>query len=501
MLSGIPFIYGKGENGMFKSVFAKYVSTFMVIILVSFTIIALAISTTVNDYAESAKMEIMENAAHSSAKYIEGEIKRSQTEDLGQTVELEKDDIRAMLTAVSSSSEDLTLLITDRAGAVILAEGVDREQAEKTEAVVPEELMNEIIAGNDVSKSSELKNMFNSPRYIYAAPVIEEGGEVCGTVFVCAQTGMLGELLNTILKTIVVSILLVFLATLIAVFIVTDRITTPLKEIGRAAKSFAAGKFDVRVPVRGQDEIAEVAVAFNNMAESLNNYDKMRNTFMSNVSHDLRTPMTSISGFVDGILDGVIPPEKQEYYLQIVSSEVKRLSRLVSTLLDISRIQAGERKFTMTHFDICEMGREIIISFEQKINEKHLDVDFEVDDDNMTVSADRDAIYQIFYNLCDNAVKFASEGGKFKVEIKKLKGKKVLVSVFKEGQGIAEEDMPYVFDRFYKSDKSRGLNKTGAGLGLFISKTIVEAHGEKIWVESEYGNSCCFNFTLSQDQK
>jgi signal transduction histidine kinase len=245
--------------------------------------------------------------------------------------------------------------------------------------------------------------------------------------------------------------------------------------------------------------VAELATAFNHMAESLNNYDEMRNTFMSNVSHDLRTPMTSISGFIDGILDGVIPPEKHEYYLQLVSTEVKRLSRLVASLLDLSRIQAGERKFSMAPFDVCEMGREILISFENKINEKQLDVSFECDEDKMSVLADRDAIYQVFYNLCDNAVKFSSEGGLLRISLRKLKNRKILVSVYNEGQGISEEDLPRVFDRFYKSDKSRGLNKSGVGLGLFISKTITEAHGEKIWADSELGRYCCFNFTLSAE--
>jgi signal transduction histidine kinase len=206
--------------------------------------------------------------------------------------------------------------------------------------------------------------------------------------------------------------------------------------------------------------------------------------------------MTSISGFVDGILDGVIPPEKQSYYLGIVSNEVKRLSRLVASLLELSRIQAGERKFTPVPFDICEMSRQIVISFEKNIEDKKLEVEFDCDRDNMTAIADRDAIYQVLYNLCDNAMKFSREGGLFKLSVRSLKNKKLLISVYNEGQGISDADLPYVFERFYKSDKSRGLNKTGVGLGLFISKTIVESHGEKIWAESEKDNYCRFNFTL-----
>ena len=265
--------------------------------------------------------------------------------------------------------------------------------------------------------------------------------------------------------------------------------------MSRAAKQYAAGKFDVRVPVRGSDEIAELAMAFNNMANSLATVEDQRRSFLANVSHDLRTPMTTIAGFIDGILDGAIPPEKQPYYLELIAGEVRRLSRLVASLLDISRIQAGDRKFTMTAFDICEMARQILISFEQRIDEKQLNIEFECDRDNMTVYADRDAIHQVLYNICDNAVKFTNPGGLYRINIT-AHDKKTYVSVFNEGQGIPEAELPYVFDRFYKSDKSRGLDKTGVGLGLYITKTIMDAHNEEIWVKSVWGEYCEFVFTL-----
>ena len=413
-------------------------------------------------------------------------------------METEQTDIETMLSVVSSNSEDITVLLCDNEGDILLAVGSDRREV-SAEASIPKTLMDEVNGGNAISQAEQLSGVFEKPHYLYAVPVYNEFNSVCGTVFVCASSVMLTDLLEIIIQTIVIASLWVLIAALIAVYFISDKVIGPLKEISKAAKSFAAGKFDVRVRVRGGGEVAELAVAFNNMAESLNNYDTMRNTFMSNVSHDLRTPMTSISGFIDGILDGVIPPEKHRYYLQLVSEEVKRLSRLVASLLDLSRIQAGERKFTMAPFDICEMGRQILISFEQKICDKNLAVEFECDEEHMDVVADRDAIYQIFYNLCDNAVKFASEGGAFRIGIRKLKSRKVLVTVYNEGQGISEADLPYVFERFYKSDKSRGLNKSGVGLGLFIAKTIVDAHEEKIWVESEYGKNCRFNFTLTAE--
>jgi signal transduction histidine kinase len=182
-----------------------------------------------------------------------------------------------------------------------------------------------------------------------------------------------------------------------------------------------------------------------------------------------------------------------------VSKEVHRLSRLVSSLLDLSRIQAGDRKFVMKSFDICEMARLILISFEKQIDEKRLEVEFECENDRMQVLADRDAIHQVFYNVCDNAVKFAEDGGKFRISVRRAKGRKVHVSIYNEGQGISPADINYVFERFYKSDKSRGLNKNGTGLGLFISKTIIESHNEQIWVESEYGKNCCFTFSLESE--
>ncbi len=481
---------------MFKSVFAKYISAFMFIILLSFTVIIVIIGSIIASYSEQAKTDIMETAARSSATFLEGKLEGDDAPELAVLVHNEAEDIHTMLSVVSSNSDDVTVLITDNSGRILLEAGHDREEISEGFSI-PKTLMDEVNNGSVVFEKAVNYSIFSQTQAVYAVPVYNDYNSVCGTVFVCASSMMLTELLEVIIKAVVVAILWVLLAALIAVYFISDRVISPLKEISYAAKKFASGKFDTRVPVRGSDEVSELAVAFNNMAESLDNYDMMRNTFMSNVSHDLRSPMTSISGFVDGILDGVIPPEKHEYYLQIVSAEIKRLSRLVASLLDLSRIQAGERKFTMAPFDICEMGREILISFEQKINDKKLEVEFDTDDDRMTVVADRDAIYQIVYNLCDNAVKFALEGGVLSLKIQKLKGRKALVSVYNEGQGIAEADIPYVFERFYKSDKSRGLNKSGVGLGLFISKTIIEAHGEKIWVESDFGEDCCFYFTLS----
>ena len=313
----------------------------------------------------------------------------------------------------------------------------------------------------------------------------------------------MANLVDAMTNAILVASLWLMLASLIAVYFITEMITQPLRQMSRAAKKMAVGKFDTRIAVRGKDEVAELAESFNHMADSLENLETMRNNFMANVSHDLRTPMTTISGFIDNILVGAIPPEEQPHYLGIIKEEVRRLSRLVSSLLDISRLQAGDRKLTMSSFDICEMARLILISFEQKIDEKKLDVDFICDNDRIFVKADRDSIYQVLYNICDNAVKFSSNGAKYEIKIELCEGtkpRKVLVSVFNQGEGISEEDIPYVFERFYKADKSRGIDKKGVGLGMFISKTIIDAHGEQISVKSKKNEHCKFSFTLPLDE-
>lgn len=320
-----------------------------------------------------------------------------------------------------------------------------------------------------------------------------------GALIVCYSAGTPNDLTVNTVKTIVLASLWVMIASFVAVYFITEKIVSPIKQMTYATRNFAKGKFDVKIPVVGEDEIAELATAFNSMADSLANYEYTRSSFLANVSHDLRTPMTSIAGFIDGILEGAIPPEKQPYYLGIIGQEVKRLSRLVSSLLDISRMESGNRKFEKTPFDICEMARIILLSFEAKIDSKKLDVEFDAPEDKLIVYSDKDAINQVLYNICDNAVKFSKDGGKYRISITEEQTK-VVVKIYNEGVGISAEDIPHVFDRFYKSDKSRGLDKTGVGLGLYICKTIMDNLGEDISVSSRQGEYCEFTIKLTKQK-
>ncbi len=371
-----------------------------------------------------------------------------------------------------------------------------------SQTMIPEDIAKVLATGEEVNQVSNMGGILKRPCVFTANPVMinhsgNKGDEYIGAVVVAMFDTDTDNSLHSTIMTLIMATLWIMLASLIAIYIMSEKLTTPIRKMNDAAKKMSKGKFDTKIEVRGRDEIAELSKSFNEMSESLGNLEKMRSSFISDVSHELRTPMTSIGGFIDSILDGAIPPDKEKYYLEIVSSEIKRLSRLVTSLLEISRMESGKDKLNLDSFDICEMARTILISNEQRIEEKNLDVEFECDEDNIDVIADRDKIHQCLFNICDNAIKFSNTGGKYILKIKD-KGERVEVSVYNEGIGITEEDLPFVFERFYKSDKSRGLDKKGVGLGLYLVKSMIEAHGEKIWVESESGKWCRFTFTLQK---
>jgi signal transduction histidine kinase len=276
------------------------------------------------------------------------------------------------------------------------------------------------------------------------------------------------------------------------------RHSSPLREMAFAARRFGHGDFRSRVHVSENVplEVQELALAFNNMATSLEKSEYQRQDFVTNVSHELKTPMTTIGGYVDGILDGTIPPEKQRYYMQIVSDETKRLSRLVRSMLDISRLQEQEGipPEKKTRFDVTECMGQVLITFEQKINQKQLDVLVDWPEHPVYTHACQDYITQVIYNLLDNAVKFCPISGQLGLRIREGDAK-LYVSVANDGDTIPPEELPMLFDRFHKLDKSRTQNRDGWGLGLYIVKTIICSHGENISVSSANGKTE-FTFTL-----
>lgn len=485
---------------MFKSIFAKYVTVFTALLLCGFLLLLLIFGSVVGHDMRRSRQTVMQDTTRAAAAYVADMFRESGETDFSRYLSSHEGEVRRVVQASLTNASDATMCITDRAGEALLTVGEDDLRLpDRTEL---DSLLSRTAGDGPLSLSADKNELcYGSAVFAYVG---SEATSV-GTIILRAPDATGTGLSASPFETVLLAAVWVMIAALIALYFITERTIGPLREMSRAAKKMAVGSFDTRVTVRGRDEVAQLAEAFDQMAESLCSMERMRNAFIANVSHDLRTPMTTIAGFIDGILDGVIPPEQREHYLRVVSGEVRRLSRLVNQLLDISRLQAGNRKLVKRSFDICEMGRQILIAFEQKIDEKGLDVSFDCDEERMFVLGDQDAVHQILYNICDNAVKFSREGGQLRLsfgwqDVPGVTKRKVVIRVYNEGQGIPPEDLPYIFERFYKSDKSRSLDKTGVGLGMYIAKTIIEAHGEHISVRSEYGKDCEFTFTLPETE-
>ncbi len=282
----------------------------------------------------------------------------------------------------------------------------------------------------------------------------------------------------------------------IITYIFSLRLSRPLKQIKNAAVKISNGEFERQLDIKSNDEIGELAMAFNQMALDLQNIEKMRRNFIANVSHELRTPMTSIRGFVEGILDGTIPPERHNQYLNIVKDETFRLNRLVNDLLDLAKIEAGEMKLNITTLNINEIVRKCVIKLEALLIEKELSVDADFEEEELLAKGDSDAIERVLYNLMHNAIKFTPAGKKIGVTTRKSKDR-IEVTVKDSGIGIDQSELDHIWDRFYKTDKSRGRDKTGTGLGLAIVRNIINEHKQSINVQSKPGQGTAFTFTLA----
>ena len=292
----------------------------------------------------------------------------------------------------------------------------------------------------------------------------------------------------------IISMVGVLAVAMFLVYVLTIKFTDPIKEIAEVSKKIGNGDFSVTVPDYDVEEYSQLSNAFNEMAASLKNYDTMRNSFLANVSHELRTPMTSMSGFVDGLLDGTIPKEQERHYLKIISSEVHRLARLVRSMLNLAKIEAGELKPNLTTFSALEPIVDTLVTFEPRLDQKRIEIQG-LDVDRVNLYADNDLVHQVMYNLIENAIKFVDEDGYIRFTFTPS-GDMTVISIKNSGEGLSEDELPLVFDRFYKTDKSRGLDKTGVGLGLNIVRSIIKLHGGKIMVRSVKGEYTEFIFTL-----
>ena len=350
---------------------------------------------------------------------------------------------------------------------------------------------------------TDLGGLFSSQRYVFAmAMTVADSGAPVGYIFVSTdRSTIMGAWSAFIWVFFAVTLAVLFLA-LVLSLVVSKKMAEPLDEMTAAARRFAHGDFSVRVREdKGTDELAALTSSFNAMADSLERSEELRNEFIANVSHELKTPMTTIAGFADGILDGTIPKDQEDKYLATIADETRRLSRLVRHMLSLSRLRSeGSDLAKRRDFDLNELIIRTLLNFETRAEDKRLGMDLQLPEDHMTVTADPDSITQVLYNLLDNAVKFAQPDSAITVALRKENGK-AYVSVKNRGETIPADDLPLIFDRFHKSDRSRSLDRDGVGLGLYLVKSILDAHNEDIAVTSADGlTEFVFTLTLAREK-
>lgn len=352
-------------------------------------------------------------------------------------------------------------------------------------------------ASSTEAKLVSVSTIYSDERIAVGLPVQDQNGELMCIVLVSVERAELQALTGRTLRIFFMTALIVIALMIVAIPFLTRRETKPIQTMAAAARQIAHGNLDVRVPTGNRtEEVEELAIAFNNMAAALQNSETIRQEFVANVSHELKTPMTTIAGYLDGMLDGTIPTEKHQEYMELVASEARRLSRMVRSMLDASRLRdQGIPMEQRKAFDICETVGQALLSFEQRINRKQLDVQVDMPETGMIVRAQEDSITQVLYNLMDNAVKFVDDGGTLTIRVRR-RGDRAAITIGNTGTTIAPEELPLIFDRFHKTDKSRSTDRDGVGLGLYIVKTIIMAHGEDIYVTSRDGETR-FTFTLS----
>lgn len=380
------------------------------------------------------------------------------------------------------------VFVTSEDGKVLLhTDGTDFAQQ-----YVPEEILEDIDEHGEVFETGTMGGVYNDKYYTAGRRISISGTP--GYLFAASPMTALGSYIVDMLVMFGISAAAILLLCSLLCWVLARRITGPIEDISEAARRLGSGDFTARAPVDGCVELADFATTFNNMAQRLQTIDNSRGQFMGNIAHELRTPMTTIKGFIDGMLDGTIPPEENQHYLTIVSQETGRLARLVQNMLDITKLEAGEVPIHAQNYDLWKTVTDVVLSDEQRIEDGKIDIQG-LGGPPLLIHADPDFVHQVVYNIVDNAIKFTPEGGTISFAAQR-KGNMVEVSIENTGAGIAPEALPFVFERFYKEDRSRGMNTRGSGLGLHICKILINLSGGQIHAESEEGKWCRFLFTL-----
>lgn len=469
---------------MFKSVYSRMLWTYLVIVLVSLIVLGLMV------------------AGMSRKQYVDNRVSemRRESEEINSIIEekyffKEKRMVALNELSVIARKYNAAIWVIDRNGNFLwVMDPQSGSEWHGKEAVNLEGNVSEVLKGYEIRTTGFFGDIFGEKVMTIGRPLVVHGS-IEGAVFMHTKMGDMEKSIQVIYNNVLIAALVAVLLAVIVVPLTTRYLIKPLVQMNTLARSYAKGDFSARVSVKSRDEIGQLAKSLNQMAGELHNMEDMRRSFVANVSHELKSPLTSMRGFLQAVLDGSIERKNQDEYLKIVLDETIRLSDLINDLLDLSKIESGKMPLNIARFNINELVRRILITFEGTINEKNLDVDVIFKQDYCFVEADSDRIAQVIRNLLDNSIKFTNWGGK--LTIWTYAGKhKVYIAIKDSGIGIAQDDLSCIWDRFYKAEKAHTPGSNGTGLGLSIVKKIIEQHSETIWVTSSLGKGTNFCFTL-----
>ena len=484
-----------------KSLFLKYMNVSVIIVFLSFLILGIILTMTISSYWYNEKHNTLTKRSESIAEYIRTNVKSHfYTNDTAVPFEwINESYARYMgeFLQVYAADMDSDIIVVDNNARVVMA--VSKNPNVVSGMPLHSESIDKALSQSSYFEKGTLGGIYPEERYISTRLITtRDGYGVVGTVIVTTNTKDIDSFTGMVMQIFVLAAIATLSMSILAIGVFSYNMVRPLRQMSTAAKQFGKGDFSVRVTATGNDEIKELATAFNNMAESLSSSEMIRKSFVANVSHELKTPMTTIAGFIDGILDGTIPKDRQDYYLHIVSDEVKRLSRLVRSMLDLSRIDSGELKLNFQRFDLLEVLINVILTFEQEVDRKNIEIRGLDTLTPIYIYGDKDLLHQVIYNLVENAVKFTNEGGYIAFNIVE-NGEQIDFIIKNSGMGIKDSEVDLIFGRFYKTDKSRSKDKKGLGLGLYLVRSIVRMHGGDITARSVVGDYTEFDFYLPKN--
>ncbi len=475
---------------MRKTIVTRFFSATSLLLVTSISVLGILFMFFANRYLQSDRLNTMNLCVINAQAAFDDSIQEKD----GITSEEQRSKLRENLRLISNTTSTIVILADENGKCIVCTE---ENVCSHEGSFVPDYAMKVLSAQERSLQLDETFTDIYSGSYYTVGRAARDGyGNIIGYVFAFSDVTSITAFTQALISMFMVSAGIMLLISSVVSILVTSRLTTPLRNISEAARKFGQGDFSARVAVEGDDEVAHLANTFNQMAGFVEKNEKSRSSFVANIAHELRTPMTSIKGFVDGIIDGTIPREMQGRYLNVISDEVGRLARLTNSMLDISKLESGEFQMKVEKYNIWDTIATIAFAFENRIESSHIELEG-FKPQKVMVNADKDIVHQVVYNIFDNALKFTPKGGYIAFDVSEDKSTNmVTVKIRNSGKGISKEALPYIFERFYKEDSSRSVHTRGAGIGLFIAKTLVQRSGGDIWVESEENIYTEFIFTL-----